>query len=252
VLARPAEQSSAPVAAGDTGGPDSATLDGTPGIQGKAEEAAQRAAQQAASDAQASTDSEDDDDPDKPALSLKLDQSTVPEKGDTAPVVEQGITFDQQGAYFGEDAVLAMPSTDNVSGTAGTISFWIQPEWAGESDSNAALFKNGPYLRFLFCDNTGVESGVGHTIITWKAADWHAITATWGDGITALYVDGASVGAREYNGELLIPPGTPWFFGSDHAGGAPGARSRISGFKIFPRSLHPEEVAALTAQTRPR
>jgi hypothetical protein len=208
---------------------------------------------------------EDEDGPDTPALDLKLDKSTVPEKGDTAPVVEQGITFERDGAYFGEDAVLAMPSTSNVEGTAGTISFWIQPDWAGETDTNAALFqwrtntfenriqifKNGPFLRFLFCDNTGVESGVGYNIIHWKPGEWRAITATWGDSVTVLYIDGASVGARDYSGELLIPPGTPWYFGSDHAGGAPGARSRISGFQIFQRALHPDEVMMLVTRTRP-
>lgn len=215
-------------------------------------------------DPSAATD-EDEDNPDAPALSLNLENSTVPEKGDTGPVVEQGISFDQGGAYFGEDAVLAMPSTDNVEGTAGTISFWIRPDWAGETDTNAALFqwrtntfenriqifKNGPYLRFLFCDNTGIESGVGYNIIHWKADEWHAITATWGDSVTALYIDGASVGARDYSGELLIPPGTPWYFGSDHAGGAPGARSRIAGFQIFQRAMLPDEVMMLVTRTRP-
>lgn len=201
-----------------------------------------------------------------PALSMKLQNSTQPEKGESAPLVEQGITFDQQGAHFGEDAVLALPSSDSVQGTAATISFWVKPDWDGENETNAALFqwrtphdfpnrvqifKNGVYLRFLFCDDTGTESGVSYGISHWKASETHAITATWGDHVTSLYVDGASVGSQEYNGELLIPPGTPWFIGSDYAGGAAGARGRISNFHIFPRAFSADEVSALVAQTRP-
>ncbi len=205
----------------------------------------------------------DSDDPSAPALSLKLNESTLPDKGDTAPLLEQGIIFDHEGAYFGEDAVLAMPPTEDVAGSAGTISFWLQPDWDGNNDLNAALFqwrtnafenriqifKNGPYLRFLFCDNTGIESGVSYGITHWKAKETHVITCTWGDGVTTLYVDGRAVGAREYNGDLEIPPNTPWFFGSDHAGGAPGAQARLGGYRIFPRVLLPEEVSALAANT---
>ena len=77
------------------------------------------------------------------------------------------------------------------------------------------------------------------------------LSATWGDGVTSLYVDGAAVGHKEYNGELIMPPGTPWYFGSDHTGGARGASSLIPVYKVFPRSLSADEVSALVAQTRP-
>ncbi|MBI3786169.1 MAG: LamG domain-containing protein [Deltaproteobacteria bacterium] len=206
-----------------------------------------------------------DNDPNGPAVSLKFDKSTVPDKGDAAPIVESGITLDEHGARFSEGAQFAIPHVDSVTGTAATVSFAILPEWVGETDSNASffqwrtttfqnriqIFKNGRYLRFLFCDNTGDESGVGVDISDWHQGDTHVVTATWGDGVTALYVDGRSVGYREYNGELQIPAGTPWLIGSDYAGGAPGARSSIKDFHIFPRALSADEVTGLAAQSHP-
>ena len=70
-------------------------------------------------------------------------------------------------------------------------------------------------------------------------------------GITGLYVDGRSVGYKEYNGELQIPAGTPPLFGSDLAGGAGGARGSIKEYHIYTRALSADEVATLAAQSHP-
>jgi len=199
----------------------------------------------------------------EPVLSIPFERSAEPEKGDTAPIVADGVTFDSEGARFSVDSQFVVPNAGNVQGAAGTITFWLQPEWAGDVESDASLvqlrtstfenrlqiFKNGRYLRFLFCDNTGIESGVGTDVSGWKPGERHMITATWGDGVTVLYIDGRSYGARDYDGELEVGPETPLYIGSDHPGGGPGARSAISNFQIYSRALSADEIANLYSQT---
>jgi hypothetical protein len=212
----------------------------------------------------ATTPGSGDDDPNGPVVSLKFDKSTIVDEKGNAVLVENGITFDANGAHFSSDAQLAIPHVASVTGQAGTVTFSILPDWAGDLESNASffqlrghtwenrisIFKNGQYLRFLICDNTGQESGVGVSIADWKKDASHAVAATWGDHVTALYVDGISKGSNEYNGELEIPEGTPLMIGSDHPGGAGGAGGSLPDFQIYSRALSPDEVLALAAQSR--
>lgn len=196
--------------------------------------------------------------------SFPLAQGQTANRG-LAPAAEEDVTYDELGAFFGPLArFIIMPPLDLPS-LAGTVSFWVLPAWTGEADTNAAyfqwrtnefanriqIFKNGPYLRFLIATNEGVESGVGVNVMQWKPGEWHAVTATWGDGVASLYIDGALAGAREYFGDIVIPRGTPWYVGSDHPEGAPGARSRVRGFQIYPRALNPDEVLLVVGATQP-
>lgn len=196
--------------------------------------------------------------------SLPLQDGKTESNG-LAPAAAEDVTFDSTGAFFGPLARFLVVPPPDLPSFAGTVSFWVQPAWIGEEESNAAyfqwrtntfanriqIFKNGPYLRFLIANDEGVESGVGVNVMNWKAGDWHAITATWGDGVASLYIDGALAGAREYSGDIVIPPGTPWYIGSDHPEGAPGARSRIRGFQIYPRALSLDEVLQVVGATQP-
>jgi len=198
-----------------------------------------------------------------PALVLSFDKSARPDAGDSAPIVEDGVSFEADGAHFAADAQFALPSDGNVDGAAGTISFWILPDWAGDDPGDASIvqlrdrhiwenrlqiFKNGPFMRFLFTDNSGIESGVGTNIRHWKRGEWHMVTATWGDGVTSLYIDGELVGDRTYDGELELNPGMPLYIGSNFPGDGPGARAALSNFQIFTRALTPDDVGVLLAQ----
>jgi len=195
-----------------------------------------------------------------PALALSFDKATQPDKGDSAPIVEEGVSFDAEGAHFAADAQFALPSDGNVDGAAGTISFWILPDWSGDDPGDASIvqlrnrhvwenrlqiFKNGPFMRFLFTDNSGIESGVGADIRNWKRGEWHMVTATWGDGVTSLYIDGELVGDRTYDGELNLSPSMPLYIGSNYPGDGPGARGVLSNFQIYTRALTQDEVGEL-------
>ncbi len=196
--------------------------------------------------------------------SLPLAQGKTESNG-LAPAAAEDVTYDDLGAFFGPLARFVVVPPPDLPSFAGTVSFWVQPAWTGEAESNAAyfqwrthsfanriqIFKNGPFLRFLLATDEGVESGVGVNILHWRPDEWHAVTATWGDGVASLYIDGAPAGSREYTGEIVIPPGTPWYIGSDHPDGAPGARSRIRGFQIYPRALSMDEVLQVVGATQP-
>jgi len=201
----------------------------------------------------------------EPVLSISFDATTHPDQGESAPIVVDGVTVDTGGARFDTNAQFALPDRGNASMVAGTITFWVQPDWAGASDVKSALvglstphlwenrlgiFKDGAFLRFLICDNTGTETNVGTLITDWKANDRHMVTATWGDGVTSLYVDARSVGAAEYNGELDIPPTTPLYIGSGEGGNVKGAAAKIGSFQVYNRALTRDEIASLFGQTR--
>jgi hypothetical protein len=210
------------------------------------------------SDASQSTNPDDQG----PVLSIPFENTTEPEEGDVAPVAEQGITFDGNGATFSTDAQYVIPDAGNITGDSGTISFCVTPQWAGNAQGDASfvnlhtpnvwenrlqITKNGQYLRFLVADNTGQESGAGTVISGWQQGQSHLVTATWGQALTSLYVDGRLVGSQTYQGQLEVNPGTPLYIGSDYAGGISGADSSLSNFQVYNRILPSDEVAMMSA-----
>jgi len=196
------------------------------------------------------------------SLPLK-DGSVEAEKGDS-PVVAEGVTFDGGNLKFSTDSQMVLPNAGNINSAAGSISFWIQPDWNGADESSAALVdvrsqhtfenriqidKNGQYLRFIFADDTGAESGAGAEIGNWQAGEWHNVVATYGDGMTNFYVDGKLVGQKPYTGQFNVLPGTQFRVGSNFPGDGPGAGGAMSDFKVYRRPVTPEEVSQLA--TRP-
>lgn len=205
-----------------------------------------------------------------PVLSLPFDKSTEPERGESA-VFDQGITFDSgDGARFSSDSQFVVPNGGNLNGEAGSISTWVQPDWAGGDESNASLvqlrnqnqwedrlqiFKNGRYMRFLLTDSAGQESNIGATIDDWQPGDRHHLAATWertadGQMMQAFYVDGRMIGTVPVQGQFNVRPGTPLYIGSDLPLGVPGANAVISQFQAYNRALSAGEIANQAATRR--
>lgn len=194
-------------------------------------------------------------------LSVPLNRETGVVAADaTAPIAEQDLEFADDGVRFEPESVLAFPDAGNIRGDAGTLQLDVQPEWNGGEEGDFSLvnvrtpndprnllrlFKNGRYLRFMFADNTGVERDISATIDDWDAGEIRTITATWGEGRTALYLNGRLVGQNNYDGPLEIHAGTPLYLGSDvPEAGAKGARGVISNFQVFGRALQGAEIAS--------
>lgn len=166
----------------------------------------------------------------------------------------------------GEETVHG-PSIDqssNATLTAGTLTFWMLPEWAGNNvDSQFQIlhfgaintwanrldiFKDYAYLRLLISPDSGIESGISMDIRSWKKGDRHMITATWGDGVAALYIDALLVGTVQYDSELNLGPFPPLFISSGNPTFTGGRNSDITNLQIYSRVLSVDEIAMLFAQ----
>ncbi len=205
-------------------------------------------------------------DPNSPVLSLSFNNSTQPDKG-SAPLIEEGVSCGDQGCTFDTNSRFAIPDAANLSGDAGSISFCLQPQWAGTDPSNAGLvdlqtpnrwdnqmniFKNGGYFRLRMIPNSGVETGVSARINNWEPGQTHAVTAaygpdpTTGENMVWLYLDGNLAGQSPYQGQLEVPQ-QPLYIGSDFPGGQPGANATLSTFQAYNRVQTADEAANFAA-----
>jgi hypothetical protein len=182
--------------------------------------------------------------------------------GSMAPLVNENVVYDlEEGAYFPPEARFAYGDSGSVQNGAGTIAFWMKPNWDGTDPRNASLvqfrtddwsnrlqiFKNGIYLRYLFTDNTGNETNLTVDMEKegWVAGDWHHVAVTWGDSLIGMYVDGQQKSQGTYLGELDVPSGTELYVGSDRPGGNPGADATLQDFFVVDRAAPTDEVAEM-------
>ncbi len=208
-------------------------------------------------------------DPDKPVFSTFKDGKIDPDTG-ALPLVADKVESKDGAAVFGKDSHYAVPDAGNVQGKAGAISFWMKPEWDGSDKEDAhlvdlqtpnvwenrlAINKNGRYLRFMFCPDTGLETGTSMTIDNWQSQQPHHVVATWGpqDGggnVLQFYVDGRLIGKEHYDGEFEVPQAQPMIIGNNR-GGDLGARGGISGFEVYNTRIDSGKVSSLYNSGRP-
>jgi hypothetical protein len=160
-----------------------------------------------------------------------------------------------EGIKFTEHAQLTFEQAGGASGEAGTITFDVEPDWAGNDPTDNSfvqiraenqwanrlqLVKNGRYLRFILSDSFGREADISVPIDEWVPGESHSLTASWGDGRTSLFVDGRLAGMNTYEGEFEIGPNTPLHLGSDfRSSDYGGASATIRGFRLFTTAQHP-------------
>jgi hypothetical protein len=190
-------------------------------------------------------------------LSIPLHGAVEPEQGAGPAPQTSGLVTNGGQVEFTEDAQYTMPAGGNVNSAAGTISFTIQPNWAGSDDSNNSLLqirdehqwedslgivKNYNSLRYVIRDDQGVESNVNIYIDDWQPNEPHVVTATWDDQRMTLSVDGAQVGESPLPNPLRFGETTPMHIGSDFPGSTySGANARISDLTV--RSTAPTSAA---------
>jgi len=205
-------------------------------------------------------------------LSL-LNSSTTPDKGDTTPLVEQGVSCQSGGCNFSTDSQFALPDAGNLSGEQGSLSFCLQPDWNGSDPGDASLvqlrtpnlwenrmqiFKNGRYMRLILTPNTGLETGGSTDIMNWQSGQQHPIAATWGpdpttgQNMVSFYVDGQMVSQQPYDGQFDVPSQTPLYIGSDMPQGGPGAGGTLSNFQGYNQPLNPQTIAGLASGCAPQ
>lgn len=190
---------------------------------------------------------------------------SIPFNGEVKPEVggrniqSDGLVSQGDQVDFPDDAQLTFPVGGNVNSKAGTISFDVQPDWAGSDQTDNSLVqirdehtwendlgivKNLGALRYIIIDSAGVEHNVNVPIDDWAAGEQRQVTATWDDTSMALYVNGQLVGQAPLPNPLNFNDTTPVHVGSDFPGSSyAGAGGPISDFKIYGRALGAGEIA---------
>jgi hypothetical protein len=142
----------------------------------------------------------------------------------------------------------------------GTFSFWLNPVWDPTSQDDASfvtvadgrlrIVKNVSFLRFETVDAIGNGDGIGVPITDWQPGDWRFVTATWDEGVIALYVDGALVG-QKFIPALELPADSSVTVGSLFPPGRPVAPGLIGGFRFRGRPLNPGTIGREFERTMP-
>ena len=157
------------------------------------------------------------------------------------------------GVQYTTDSRVEIRDIGNITGPAGTMSFWLQPGSGAANQDGATLLqlgdgrieviKNANYLVFKFTDDGGITSGIGAPIADWEQGEWHQITTTWNGTEYALYVDGQLITQMSHDGTVDLPSGTKLYIGSNDPGRRSVAPGTIGQVDLRNRPLTPGEVA---------
>lgn len=136
-----------------------------------------------------------------------------------------------------------------LSPQAGTIAFWLEPDWergdpSGASfirvgDTGLQLTKNGSSLRFEFIDEAGVRHGGAADIAAWQSGEARHVVATWNGNTLALYLDGSQIFLNTPSGSPNFVDNRTIYVGSAAPGSAPG---RVSDLTLLRHTASPDEV----------
>lgn len=202
---------------------------------------------------------------------LHLDESLNGAAGQTA-VESTGTNFTVgvvgQAVHTGTPSSLRYATGDSIlRGAAGTIEFWLNPDWNGNQNSTHAFFEAGDNfnngmllaidgannLRFIQWGDDpttptvelGVERGVGVSGVSWIANQWHHLAATWNgtERTMAFYVDGQLAGTIDNGVTIGNFSGSFFSIGSETNGGNPAAAT-FDEFRISNRARSTSEILA--------
>lgn len=177
-------------------------------------------------------------------------------------VVEDEVVIDEDGGSFNADSEYAVPMAGRMGGESGTISFWVRPDGETSDIDNASLvqlrsqnewanrlqiWKDGSNIRLVFSDGGGIESGASYGSDAWAPDEWRMVTATWGDGMTALYVNGQLAGTSQYETPFTILPKTMLHVASNYRDDPRSLTGDVNQFRVYNRVLSPDEVSSLSS-----
>lgn len=144
-------------------------------------------------------------------------------------------------------ADLDYPTSSNIAASAGTVSFWIKPNWAGndgrehtffDTDTSAGSLKlyKDTSNNLILSDGTNSAS---KSISGWAKNDWHHIVADWGSSNMHVYVDSvAGTAAGAFSAPTL---GTNLYLGQSKTN-ANLANASLGDFRVFDAVLSSAEI----------
>jgi len=207
------------------------------------------------------------------SLLLRLDNSLTGVGGE-ASTGSAGLTYEPgmvgAAAHFGAGGYSRYPVANNISASAGSVEFWIKPDWNASDPGNHAFFSVGiPFnnsILFQFDDwadwaklmlwgddpstpatETNWERNFVFPIGSWTAGEWHHLAATW-DMATrtmSMYVDGQLAASRSDAPIIFTFSTTELAVGGqvDNPGGQP-ALAAYDEVRISSRARSAGEIAA--------
>lgn len=187
-----------------------------------------------------------------PDVPKQASLSTIAEPSENAPEPAPEVAYDGGPDHvFSTTSQVQVPDAANITGDAGTVSFWLKPEWGPNSqddatfvqlgDSGLQVVKNVNFLRFEYIDSNGTENGLGTNIGDWQQDQWRQVTATWTNGNLSLYVDGQLISQNRYQNPPTFGEETKLLVGSDFPG--PVAPGQVSNLTVLNRDSSATEVS---------
>jgi hypothetical protein len=189
--------------------------------------------------------------PDLPKQASLTTTADTPDNA-VAPEPAPEVAYDGGADHvFSTTSQVQVPDAANITGEAGTVSFWLKPEWGPNSqddatfvqlgDSSLQVVKNVNFLRFEYLDSNGTENGLGTNIGDWQQEQWRQVTASWNSGNLSLYVDGQLISQNRYQNPPIFGQETKLLVGSDFSG--PVAPGQVSNLTVLNRDSSPTEVS---------
>ncbi|MFM7319033.1 MAG: LamG-like jellyroll fold domain-containing protein, partial [bacterium] len=151
------------------------------------------------------------------AILLPFEGNTNGSAGETASTLAN-ISFKSgkvgQAAYFTTSSALRYPTANNISPAAGTVEFFLKPDWPSGTVVPSAFFQvgnsfnNSLYMQIDGAYNvrliqwgddpstsqieTAVERGVSFNGSSWRGGNWYHVAATWDETTReiAIYFNG--------------------------------------------------------------
>jgi hypothetical protein len=189
--------------------------------------------------------------PDMPSMPKQLSEAMAGSADNAAPPAPE-VAYDGGADHvFSTKSQMQVPDAANITGDAGTVSFWVKPEWGPTSqddatfvqlgDSGLQVVKNVNFLRFEYIDQNGTENGLGTNLGEWPDQQWRQVTATWTNGNLALYVDGQLISQNRYQFPPTFGEETKLLVGTNFPG--PIAPGQMSNVTVLNRTSSATEVA---------
>jgi hypothetical protein len=168
-----------------------------------------------------------------------------------------------------------LPSAGNLRREAGTVAFWIRPDWAGDDARNHTLFcvyggpdvteawlhnrwsltaQGGRLTAVLYGATAPAPIAVTADISAWNATAWHHVALTWqginsgaDDGQFCLYVDGA-LAQHQQGFRLEVGPISDTLdIGRDSDASPDYAEADLDEVYIYDQALSADDIARAVA-----
>jgi len=184
------------------------------------------------------------------------DPNAAPAEGDPDDehnTDDSDVAYDSgAGKVFDTASQVEIKDAGPINGGAGTISFWVDPQWAAHSPEDATfvqlgngdlqIVKDGDLLRFQFLDRNGMQNEGVVDIGEWQSGDSRNVIASWQGGMFTLFVDGAQAFMNYAPSPPAFVNGTNLFVGSSYPDGTPAAAANLSDLLVLNRNLSNEEI----------